>query len=160
MLLVAVAEVSGDLWYSNAIVYCLPVSIDNMRNYIRMLLWRVLAVISVLLGIAGIPLPGLPTVPFMLLAAWAAGKGWPALEQKLLAHPKYGPAILSWRQYGIVSRKAKWLSSIMMLGSMVLLQFSGAPLLLKILLPLFLAGVAGWLWLRPEHKPQGADKNE
>ncbi|MDX3773354.1 YbaN family protein [Chromatiaceae bacterium AAb-1] len=131
-----------------------------MRNYIRILLWRLLAIVSVLLGIAGIPLPGLPTVPFMLLAAWAAGKGWPALEQKLLAHPRYGPAILSWRQYGIVSRRAKWLASIMMLGSMVLLQFSGAPLLLKVILPLFLLCVAGWLWCRPEQKPQEVNPGE
>ena len=41
----------------------------------------------------GAVLPGLPTVPFLLVAAWAGGKGWPALEVKLLNHPRYGPTL-------------------------------------------------------------------
>ena len=59
---------------------------------------------------------GLPTVPFVLLAAWAAGKGWPELEQWLLHHPRYGGSIRAWRQHGAVSRRAKWLASVMMAG--------------------------------------------
>ena len=121
-----------------------------MWHLTRILLWRVLAVISLLLGLIGIPLPGLPTVPFMLLSAWAAGKGWPALEQRLLAHPKYGPALVQWRSHGIVSRKAKLLASVMMLASAGALQFSAAPFWLKLMLPLFLFAVAVWLWCRPE----------
>ncbi|MCH8537315.1 MAG: YbaN family protein [Alkalimonas sp.] len=121
--------------------------------WLRVLCWRVLAIIALLLGLLGIPLPGLPTVPFVLLSAWAAGKGWPALELWLLQHPRYGPPIIAWRQHGAVSRRAKWLASVMMTGSVVLMWYSAAPALLKVILPLFLAGVASWLWLRPEPVP-------
>ncbi|SEA25092.1 YbaN family protein [Alkalimonas amylolytica] len=117
---------------------------------VKILLWRLLALCALLLGLIGIPLPGLPTVPFLLLSAWSAGKGWPALELWLLQHPRYGPPILAWRQHGAVSRRAKWLASLMMTGSVLLMWFSAAPMLLKIILPPFLAGVATWLWLRPE----------
>lgn len=121
-----------------------------MWQLTRILLWRALALVSLLLGLIGIPLPGLPTVPFVLLSAWAAGKGWPALEQRLLTHPKYGPALVQWRSHGIVSRRAKLLASVMMLASVIALQFSAAPFWLKLLLPLFLSAVAIWLWRRPE----------
>ena len=121
-----------------------------MWRYSRILFWRALALISLVLGLIGIPLPVLPTVPFVLLSAWSAGKGWPALEQRLLTHATLGPPILAWRQYGVVPRRAKYLASAMMLLSTLLLQLSAAALLLKLLLPCLLLLVAIWLWRRPE----------
>ena len=117
---------------------------------IRVVFWRILAICSLVLGVIGIPLPVLPMVPFILLSAWSAGKGWPALELRLLAHPRLGPPVLAWRQSGVVPRRAKYLASVMMLLSALLLQLSAAPLLLKWLLPVFLLLVAIWLWCRPE----------
>lgn len=128
-----------------------------MWQFTRVLAWRTLAIVSLILGLIGIPLPGLPTVPFVLLSAWAAGKGWPALEQKLLAHPTLGPAIQQWRAHGIVSRRAKYLASIMMTLSAIMLQFSAAPWAMKVALPLFLLAVAIWLWCRPEQIEQNHD---
>lgn len=122
-----------------------------MWQFTRVLSWRIVAVVSLILGLIGIPLPGIPTVPFVLLSAWAAGKGWPALEQRLLAHSTFGPPIQQWRSHGIVSRRAKYLASIMMLLSALMLQFSTAPWWLKLTLPLFLLMVALWLWYRPEY---------
>ena len=60
----------------------------RLRRRIASLLWRGLAVLSLLLGIVGAMLPVLPTVPFLLLAAWAASKGWPALEIWLWRRPE------------------------------------------------------------------------
>lgn len=127
---------------------------DIMWHYSRVLCWRALAIVSLALGLLGIPLPGLPTVPFILLSAWSAGKGWPALEQRLLTHPRLGPPILAWRQNGVIPRRAKYLATAMMLLSVVLLQLSQAPLLLRLLLPCFMLLVAIWLWRCPEHVTQ------
>jgi hypothetical protein len=113
-------------------------------------LWRALALASVGLGMVGVVVPGLPTVPFLLLGAWAAGKGWPRFEAWLLAHPRWGPTIRRWRDHGAVPRRAKWAASLMMLASTFVLALSAAPLYVKIGLPLFMAGVATWLWRRPE----------
>lgn len=114
------------------------------------LLWRALALACVALGLIGVVLPGLPTVPFLLVAAWAGGRGWPAMEQWLLAHPRHGPAIRQWRERGAVPRRAKWAASLMMLLSATVLALSPAPVWLKWGVPLFMAAVAAWLWRRPE----------
>ncbi|PKM19601.1 MAG: DUF454 domain-containing protein [Gammaproteobacteria bacterium HGW-Gammaproteobacteria-15] len=125
-----------------------------MWHITKLFFWRLLALISLILALIGIPLPGLPTVPFILLSAWSAGKGWPALEHWLLTHSRLGPPVLAWRAHGIVPRRAKYLAGGMMTLSAVLIQFSAAPVLLKLLLPLFLLLVACWLWRRPEHIKQ------
>jgi uncharacterized protein len=115
-----------------------------------LLWWRTLALGSLVLGVLGAFLPLLPTTPFLLVAAWAAGKGWPQFETWLLAHPRHGPVIRRWRERRAVPRSAKWLASATMLASIALLAASGAPLALKLLVPALLAAVAAWLWHRPE----------
>ncbi|EGM79675.1 hypothetical protein Rhein_0135 [Rheinheimera sp. A13L] len=121
-----------------------------MLKLLKISFWRLLAGISLLLGLIGVVLPGLPTVPFLLLSAWSAGKGWPRLEIWLLAHPSFGPPLKRWREHGAVPRKAKYMAAGMMSLSVVMLLLSPAPFLLKLLLPPFLCCVAIWLWRRPE----------
>lgn len=121
-----------------------------VRRMLVLLGWRALAAVSVLLGLIGVFVPGLPTVPFLLLAAWAGGKGWPALEAWLLNHPRHGPAIRRWRDHRAVPRRAKWLASGTMALSALLITLSSAVWWLKLGMVLFLAAVAAWLWRRPE----------
>ncbi len=120
------------------------------RHRLARAAWRVLALLALLLGLVGIVVPGLPTVPFLLVAAWAGGKGWPALEAWLLAHPRHGPAIRRWREHGAIPRRAKWAASGMMLFSATVLWFTALPLALRLGLPLLMAAVAVWMWRRPE----------
>lgn len=121
-----------------------------MIGGIRPLLWRVLAFAMLLLGMIGVVVPVLPTVPFLVVAAWAAGRGWPALEARLLAHPWYGEPIRQWRERGAVPRKAKWAAILMMIASAALLLLSATPAWLKWGAPVAMAAVALWLWRRPE----------
>ena len=121
-----------------------------MRRLLSLLIWRTLAMLCLLLGLVGVFVPGLPTVPFMLLAAWAGSKGWPALETWLLNHPRHGPPIRRWRDHRAVPRRAKWLASASMVVSVLLIALSAAPVALKVGSALLLASVAWWLWLRPE----------
>ena len=121
-----------------------------MLKLLTLSLWRTVACITLLLGVIGVVVPGLPTVPFLLLSAWSAGKGWPRLEIWLLAHPSFGPPLKRWREQGAVPRKAKYLATVMMTMSAFLLLLFAAPLWLKLVLPAFLCAVAIWLWRRPE----------
>ena len=116
----------------------------------RTLLWRALALLALALGLVGIVLPVMPTVPFLILAAWAGSKGWPALERWLLDHAHFGPGIRRWRERGAVPRRAKWVASVMMTGSAVMLALSPAPTPVKVGVPLLMGVVAVWLWRRPE----------
>lgn len=121
-----------------------------MRRWLALVWWRALALVCVALGLLGVFVPGLPTVPFLLVAAWAGGRGWPALEAWLLNHPRHGPAIHRWRDHGAVPRRAKWLASATMGVSAVLIALSGAHWALQLGMVAFLAAVAAWLWRRPE----------
>lgn len=126
---------------------------------VRTLCWRFLAILFVAIGMVGVVVPGLPTVPFLLVAAWAGTRGWPALEQWLLEHPRYGEPILQWRQNGAVSRRAKCAASTMMLISIMIISFSNALLAIKIVVPLILCVTLLWLWNRPEPVKAGADSH-
>lgn len=119
-------------------------------QWLLRIFWRLLALLSLALGLIGIVVPGLPTVPFVLLSAFAAGKGWPSFERWLLQHPRLGPPVLAWRQHGVVPRRAKWLATCMMTLSVLLLWHSAATLWLQWAVSVLLLGVAIWLWQRPE----------
>ena len=116
----------------------------------KTLFWRALVVIFVILGAIGAVLPGMPTTVFLILAAWAAAKGWPQMDAWLLNHPKYGKTIRAWRENGTVPRKAKWLASVMMLMSAIAMLFTPAPFWVKVFTNVTMLCVAIWLWLRPE----------
>ena len=113
-------------------------------------LWWWLAYASLALGVIGIVVPGLPTVPFVLLSAFAAARGSQRLHARLLADRRFGPMIRDWQSHGSVGRRAKWLATTMM-SACALVMFLTAP---KLWMAATGAGtmtvVATWLWLRPE----------
>lgn len=64
---------------------------------------------SLLLGIGGIGIvvPGLPTTPFMLLAAALFAKASPRLHNWLISHKIFGPLIKDYRENKALPRKIK-----------------------------------------------------
>ena len=121
-----------------------------MWPFLTQLFWRALALASVVAGGVGILVPVLPTVPFLLLAAWAAGKGWPAMEAWMLNHPRFGHPIRQWRQHGAVPRRAKWAAVLMMGVSGGALLLTGLPAVAKLVVLAVMVAVGVWLWRRPE----------
>ena len=114
------------------------------------LFWRLLALVALAAGAVGVVLPGVPTVPFVLLAAWAAGQGWPELERRILAHDRYGPTLRAWRERRAVARRAKVLASLMLSLSIASFWLFAMPTGYALPLTLLLACVALWLWSRPD----------
>lgn len=119
-------------------------------------LYLALALVSLLLGILGVFLPVLPTTPFVLLAAWAAARSSPRMLRWLETHTVFAPMIRDWRRGGVVSRRAKWLASLMMSGSALYLLWSSHPRWAAWLAVACMGCVAAWLWRRPERAPGNA----
>ncbi|MDV6316315.1 YbaN family protein [Idiomarina sp. HP20-50] len=126
------------------------------RELLVRLVWRTVALFFVLLGLIGIALPVMPTVPFLIAALWAASKGWPRLEAWLINHPKYGPDIRAWRDNRVIKRRSKVIALIMMAtGYLVLwLLVPQVPAWLKGLVGIVLMTVGYWLATRPEFAPE------
>ena len=112
-------------------------------------LYLIAGSISISLGLIGIFLPLLPTVPFMILAAFCFARSSPRLEAKLLDHPHFGPHIRSWRERGAISRRGKK-------AALAAFAFSALLALLLSPWPWYLLPIAaalvggGWIWTRPE----------
>lgn len=117
--------------------------------------WWLLAYASLGLGVIGIVVPGLPTVPFVLLAAFAAARGSQRLYRRLLAHRQFGPMIRDWQCHGAVSRNAKRLATAMMAAGAGVLFLTASEWWLAAAGSAIMAVVAAWLWSLPE-PPRGA----
>ncbi len=117
--------------------------------------WLLIAVacLCIALAVAGIFLPVLPTVPFLLLAAWAAARSSPRLLAWLEGHPHFGQPLRDWRSAGVVRRRAKWSATIVMSVSAVSLLWLVSLRWAAGLAIACMAVVLVWLWLRPETAP-------
>lgn len=113
-------------------------------------LWAALAWISLILGIIGALLPVMPTVPFILLSAFAATRGSNRLRQWLVNHPTFGRAILDWEQHGAVKRQAKWIATVMMACSSLSMAYFSPRWWMAAMGIGIMALVTLWLWRRPE----------
>lgn len=90
-----------------------------MQTKLVRTLWMTVGFLSLLLGAIGLLLPLLPTVPFVLLAAYCFSRGSRRWERWMLDHPKLGPIVKDWRAHRAVPLRAKQLATVMMTGSSV-----------------------------------------
>ncbi len=76
--------------------------------------WLAVGFTAVGLAIAGAALPLLPTVPFLLVAAYAFARSSERWHHWLINHPNFGPPIKDWNREGAISRKSKIASAVAM----------------------------------------------
>ena len=114
------------------------------------LFWKVVAIVFVAVGAIGAFVPILPTVPFLIVAAAAASRGWPWLDRKLTLHPRYGPIIMRWRQRGAIPRSAKVFATVGLLGGGATLWLVPLADWLRIVATSIMVCVGAWIWTRPE----------
>lgn len=87
--------------------------------------------VALALGVLGVFLPGLPTTPFVLLAAACFARASPRVHGWLLGHRLFGPLVRDWQRH----RSLTWRTKAVALGSMSLMLalsvfgvFAGRPL--------------------------------
>jgi uncharacterized membrane protein YbaN (DUF454 family) len=113
-------------------------------------IWRGLGTASVAVGLFNAFIPLLPTTIFLIIGAWAYGKGSPELRAKLLADPTFGPALTNWVEQRAMTRIAKWQCiGTIITGYVITLGFVGFTTV-SVLIGAGLAGLCLFLSLRPE----------
>ena len=81
------------------------------------------------LGAVGIVIPGLPTVPFMLIALWLFSKSSQRIHDWLYTHRVFGQPLQQWSEHGVIPLKAKLVAVFTMtmsLGYMIGIADVGA----------------------------------
>jgi len=122
-----------------------------------MLFWRILGFTSVGIGIVNAFIPLMPTTVFLLVGAWALGKGSPEWRAKLIAHPRFGRALRDWEDGRRVSHRGKILAALgMAVGWTILLVWRGLTPG-TVATGLLLTAIATWLWTRPEPRSTSTD---
>lgn len=125
---------------------------EDTPRALRWLLWLA-GTVSLGLGILGVVLPGLPTTPFVLLAAACYARASPRLHQWLRAHRLFGPMVRDWETHRNLTRRTKRFAQ----GGMLLMVSISAwglrerPVLLAVVLIAALIGV--WVVARIPTRP-------
>jgi uncharacterized protein len=121
-------------------------------------LWLTLGLLATACGVAGIVLPLVPTMPFLLLAAFAFARSSPRLHTWLLTHPRLGPPISDWRRHGAISRRSKLAAAAVMAATLGFSVASGVGDWIILAQAIVLAGAAAFIFSRPSTPPSGSGK--
>ncbi len=84
-----------------------PPSGGKTRAALPKAVWLCLGLFCVVVGVIGVFVPLLPTTGPLILALACFARSSPSLEGWLLNHPRFGPGLRLWREFGAVPRAAK-----------------------------------------------------
>ena len=113
-------------------------------------IWTIAGFICFGLGAVGAFLPLLPTVPFMLLAAYCFARGSERFHEWLITHPRFGPPILDWQEHGTISRRAKTMAGIAIGTTFGISVVMGLKTWILALQAVILGCVCVFIFTRPE----------
>ncbi len=116
----------------------------------KRLLALILAYFFLTLAIVGVFLPGIPTVPFLLLTAWFAARGSDRLHRWLYAHPHLGKLLIDWEQQGAVSRTSKVVAVLMLIASWLVMYHRLTNVWVLAGIGILFIAIASYLVSRPE----------
>ena len=121
----------------------------SMKHMAKLWLYRMIGGLAVACGAIGVVLPGIPTVPFLLIALWAFTRSSPRVRKWLLDHPTYGPPLRNWQRHGAISKKGKSAALIGMGLSLVVTGWMTGNLMIVGVQAAVLGLVAVYIVTRP-----------
>lgn len=125
---------------------------------VRWLLWAA-GSLALGLGLLGVVLPGLPTTPFVLLAAACYAKASPRLHAWLLNHRLLGPMLRDWEQHRSLTRRTKTVAVVSMTLMVSLSIWSFRGRLIAQLALVLLGAIGAWVVLRIPTRRPGAQSS-
>ncbi len=111
--------------------------------------WIAAGLIALAVGIAGIILPLVPTVPLILLASFCFAKSSKRLHSWLISHKTFGPMIHDWSRSGAISRNAKRAATISIITVIGISAAVSVPQHVIIIQTVTLTCVLLFIWTRP-----------
>ena len=111
--------------------------------------WISAGLIALAVGIAGIVLPLVPTVPLVLLASFCFAKSSKRLHSWLISHKTFGPMIRDWNRSGAISRSAKRAATLSIIAVIGISVAVGVPQHVIIIQIMTLTCVLLFIWTRP-----------
>jgi uncharacterized membrane protein YbaN (DUF454 family) len=106
--------------------------------------------LNVLMGIAGIFLPVVPSTIFLLIALWAFSKSSPRFHRWLYDHPRFGRTIRAWHEHRVIPAPAKAMAVTMMAASLAFVSlYVAESWMLPAILAAILSGISGYILTRP-----------
>ncbi len=112
-------------------------------------LWVIFGMTSLALGVVGIVVPLLPTVPFVLLAAFCFARSSERLHDWLIGHAKFGPIIEDWHTRGAISPRVKRISTLSVLAVFGISLALELQVFILIIQAVTLSCVMIFIWTRP-----------
>lgn len=92
----------------------IPSTVKHTPSRLAKVLYGFAGGLALVLGVIGIFLPGLPTTPFVLLAAACFAKASPRVHQWMLQHSLLGPMLRNWQEHRSLTRQTKYIAIISM----------------------------------------------
>lgn len=108
-----------------------------------------LGLFCVALGLIGVVLPLLPTVPFLLLATFFFANSSERLHNWIITHQTFGPMILDWQENGAIRPSAKKAATGSIAAVFLLSLLFGAPSHVLVIQAVVLSCVLIFIWTRP-----------
>ena len=120
----------------------------------KKIIYIIIGIVSVVLGVVGIFVPGLPTTPFLLLSSWLFYKSSRRLHDALHRSKWLGAYIRRYESRKGVSRLSKWISLLCMWTMISLSVFIFIENVhIKILIPILgIIGTICIIWVVPGEK--------
>ncbi|MGR3722781.1 YbaN family protein [Abyssibius alkaniclasticus] len=123
-------------------------------NSVRHGMWLAIGLVFTGFGLVGAVLPIIPTVPFLIVAAFAFSRSSKRFHNWLVNHRIFGPPIRDWQESGAISRRTKWIATLTMsagIGVSFLAQLSWIIIIIQ---SVAIVVACLFIWTRPDTKPR------
>ena len=109
-----------------------------------------MGMVFVCLGLLGIALPVLPTIPFMIIALWCFAQSSERFHKWLYEHSVFGPPLQQWDRHRVIPPIAKAVAVTAMIASTVyVIMYSEMPYYVVIAMGVLFTCTAWYILSKP-----------